>query len=203
MGRPRSVRTHSCQRHLLAIVVGNICLALVASAPAAETLDSSARAPGTAGPSSAGRQAVVDVAIQPDGVLRGRILDASSGISSEACIGLPITFLRGDQVIGRTFSDTQGQFAVARLTRGVYQVVVERPNLTGSIFCRVWPADVAPPRSLSELTIVTQPNIVRGQSALWVMWPPSPAAVMVATGAIAAPIIYNNVHKDNRVPASP
>lgn len=194
-------------RSLLLAVSGSLACLSVGPASGAE----SGLTPGTPaihairsqGQLPSARPEITDVAIQPDGVLRGRIVDSQGNTLVEESAGLTVRVFRGSQVVADTRSDPSGQFALANLNGGMYQVVVERRGVSSGYFCRIWSSSGAPPQASPELTLVLQPVVLRGQSALWMAWPPGFTVTALTAGAIAGPIIYNNVHKDNTVPLSP
>lgn len=145
---------------------------------------------------------VADVALRPDGTLAGRILRPTDGQPTTVA-QVPITLLENQRVVARVQSDAEGRFAVAHLPGGVYQVRFDDAPLGTPRFCRVWSATGAPPQAAAELTLPRETPVVRGQSLLWANWPPSFPLVALTTGAVTAPIVYHNVHQDNRVPISP
>jgi hypothetical protein len=200
------IGTWALLRFLLPAIAFGICLTAAPPGSAAEANATQAY-PAIDGDNPLGHAAecrtIVDVAIQPDGVLRGQVLDPQGDASVEARTGLSIDFLRGQQVVARSRTDHAGRFAVADLKGGVYQIILERPLAPQGHFCRLWPSAGAPPQAATELTLVLEPVVVRGRPNLWVAWPPSLTTTALAVGAIAGPIIYFNAHQDNRVPASP
>ena len=145
---------------------------------------------------------LVDVMLQADGSLRGRIVGAGHQ-PSWAVAQVPVTFLRDHQPIARVQSDDAGQFAVPNFRGGTYEVLVGDAPLGGRHFCRIWSAIGAPPQASAELTLLREPVVVRGQSLFWAAWPPNATMTALTAGAITGPIVYNNVHHDNRAPTTP
>jgi hypothetical protein len=89
------------------------------------------------------------------------------------------------------------------LSGGAYEVVLEDTLGSSHYFCRVWSAAGAPPQAAPELALSRDPLVVRGQSLLWRSWPPNATIAALTAGAIIGPVVYHNVHQDNRVPISP
>ena len=139
---------------------------------------------------------LVDVALDADGLLQGRIFDSQ---------GAPLTDNRvevaGLATQGVTVNtDQKGWFTVPVQRGGVYQVT----SGGGAVIVRAWQYGTAPPRSVSHVTLVAGEEVIRGQS-----WHPLSAlfcntyVVATLTGvAIAIPVIYYN-RRDDRSPASP
>jgi len=97
---------------------------------------------------------VQDVALQPDGILRGQVLD---GQGRPVANGTVVVAQQG-KLVTRTLTDEQGRFAVAGLRGGLYQVVTAQG---GGVY-RVWTAEAAPPVAKNAALIVNDETIVRG-----------------------------------------
>jgi hypothetical protein len=149
--------------------------------------------PGTASPSGTPgiREAapVQDVALQPNGVLRGQVLD---GQGRPVANGAVVVAQQG-QLVTRTLTDEQGRFAVAGLRGGLYQVVTAQG---GGVY-RVWTAEAAPPVAKSAALIVNDETVVRGMQdgcqggVLGFLGNPLVLAAIVAA-AIAIPLALDD-----------
>lgn len=207
MNAMQSNRRWSWKTILLVAVAGGLCMAKGHGAAAAEPAPihayGAASTRDQSGQAVVGKPAIVDVAIQSDGVLRGRILDTQGGTPAEAKAGLPISFVRDQKLVARAISDDAGRFAIPGLSGGIYQVILEHPLVPRWQFCRLWSSEGAPPQASREMALILDPVVVRGRAGLWLGWPPSFTATALTAGAISAPIIYHNVHRDNAVPMSP
>ncbi len=100
------------------------------------------------------RVEIQDVALHPDGMLRGQLVRTDGGQSAETLI----RFHRDGQMVAETVSDANGQFAVRNLTGGVY--TVQTPS--SMMNCRVWTNQAAPPSAAHNLTMAAG-EVVRGQ----------------------------------------
>ena len=160
----------------------------------------------TAELSNSAAAAIEDIAISQYGVVRGRVL---VGSASKRPTGLCVKFVRDGRAVAMAAIDPDGRFAVRNVPAGFYRVVVEGSGTSVWRFYRLWYAEAAPPSARSEIASLTvEPltgPIVRGQRSM-----PFPimslrqaaAVTAIVGGAIAAPLIYHNARKSNRVPAS-
>jgi hypothetical protein len=112
--------------------------------------------------------------------------------------------LRDGKVVAETRTEQAGRFAVSHLRGGKYVLAVTRADREQWSFYRVWTPKAAPPKANAVARLVPGEGIVRGQGPLPAV-SFSEAALMagVVAGAVAAPIIYHNAQKSNRIPASP
>jgi hypothetical protein len=175
--------------------------------------------------------AVIDVAADPNGCLPGRVIGgpmsagSAVGEAFQQSPGLRVRLVCGQRTVAIAAADSGGRFAFQNLPAGYYRAVVEGPGVPPNQSpCRVWAALAAPPRAGRGLDVSIaavlpgtanasgQINaagplpVVRGQHPLlFPIMSLKQAATIggIATGAIAAPIIYHNARMDNRGPASP
>ena len=146
--------------------------------------------------------AVEDVVIGPDGLVRGRV---AAGPATKGAQPLRVRFVLGRRTVAVTATDPEGRFAARNLSGGLYRVVVEGPDRSNWRYCRLWPATIAPPCARALVTLPAGEPIVRGQRPLPfpIMSLRQAATVTgVVGGAIAVPLIYHNARSENRVPAS-
>lgn len=148
---------------------------------------------------------VADVALAPGGVLHGVVVSPLGGQSPHTPrAGARVAILREGRLVAEVRSDSQGRFAVSKLQGGVYAMAVAGERGVEWTFCRAWSPGAAPPKAGGVARVALGDGVLRGQGPL-----PSvkfsEAALMagVVVGAVAAPIIYHNAQKSNRVPASP
>ncbi len=139
-----------------------------------------------------------DVALHENGVVLGQVVDGQ-GV---AVAMTPVAISSGGKEIARTQTDSTGKFSVSGLKGGVYQVAAAGQQ---GVY-RLWAPRTAPPAAQQGLMVVSQGNLVRGQSIpgghfqgvmSWVSQHPIMTAGIVA-GAIAIPIAL-----DDDSPASP
>lgn len=139
-----------------------------------------------------------DVALAEGGVLTGQVVNTAGKPQAMA----PVSLVTGGKEIARVTTDKQGQFRVASLKGGVYQVST---NGKSSVY-RFWAPRTAPPSSLNGLNMVTGDQIVRGQmgggplatAGQWIAEHPIITAGAIAT-AIAVPLALDD---DDDPPAS-
>lgn len=152
-----------------------------------------------------GKSVIADVALQPNGVLHGRVTDASRASRTVMPSGWNVTLLKDRSAVAVTRTDRYGRFALRNLPDGLYLLRIEGPGVSAAWPYRVWSTRTAPPRALSRMDVPLDSPVVRGRG-------PSPfpftslshAATVsgIAVGAIAAPVIYHNATVDNRLPAA-
>jgi hypothetical protein len=150
--------------------------------------------------SAAAALAPQDVALAEGGVLTGQVVNTAGKPQAMA----PVSLVTGGKEIARVTTDKQGQFRVASLKGGVYQVSTN--GKTGVY--RFWAPRTAPPSSLNGLNMVSGNQIVRGQmgggplasAGQWIAEHPIITAAGIAT-AIAVPLALDD--DDDSPPASP
>ena len=98
---------------------------------------------------------VVDVALQEDGVIRGRVLKTDGSPVD----GSRVVLKKGDRVVAAVISEADGQFKIKGLTSGVYQI--ETP--TGHGVYRFWTSDAAPPSAMRQALLVSKEPVLRSQ----------------------------------------
>ena len=102
----------------------------------------------------AARSAIQDVALDPDGTLRGTVISADGNQSSYT----PVQFHQQGRLVAQAVTDASGHFVARKLTGGVY--TVQTPANVEHY--RVWTNQAAPPSALGSLNISNN-EIIRGQ----------------------------------------
>ena len=141
--------------------------------------------------SAAAAVAPQDVALAEGGVLTGQVVDTAGKPQALA----PVSLQTGGKEIARVTTDQNGQFRVASLKGGVYQVSTSGNS---SVY-RFWAPRTAPPTSLNGLNMVSGNQIVRGQMGggplasmgQWIAEHPIITAAGIAT-AIAVPLALDD-----------
>ena len=135
-----------------------------------------------------------DAVLGPQGALRGQVVDPQG----MAVPGARVVLFTQDGPVARVAADAQGRFVVGNLRQGTYLVV----GGEGAAAYRVWAAPIAPPSATSEVLIVSDGTLVRGQGGLY-LWISEhfylTSALVVA--AIAVPIAVVDHNRNH--PASP
>ena len=97
---------------------------------------------------------VLDIALQPGGVLQGRIVGAQGQPVPETQVSVS-----SDQQQWVAATDAQGRFAVRGLPGNTYQIRVGNH----SQLVRAWAPGTAPPQAISEIMLVPDSTAVLGQ----------------------------------------
>lgn len=100
------------------------------------------------------RSVIRDVALDPDGTLRGTVVGADGNQSSNT----PIQFHREGHLVAQAVTDANGHFVARKLAGGVY--TVQTPGNVEQY--RVWSNQAAPPSALGNLNM-SGGEIIRGQ----------------------------------------
>ncbi|MCA9261144.1 MAG: carboxypeptidase regulatory-like domain-containing protein [Planctomycetales bacterium] len=170
------MRIHSIQKIAAAIAVASMLLSPAAMAnsplPAAQP---------------------ADVALADGGVLVGQLVDAQGA----PLAGAPVALLAQGREVVRVATNEQGQFRVADVRGGVYQVAA--PGYQGVY--RMWAPRTAPPTASNGVLAISQGDVVLGQYGPppgpfscvmgWVSQHPFMTAGIVAT-AIAVPLALDD-----------
>ena len=107
----------------------------------------------------------------------------------------PVSLATGGKEIARATTDAKGQFRVASLKGGIYQVSTPVTHVY-----RMWAPRTAPPTSLNGLNMVSGKQVVRGQqmgggplatAGQWIAEHPIITAGAIAT-AIAVPLALDD-----------
>jgi hypothetical protein len=125
--------------------------------------------------------AIVDVALQANGTLSGRVLD-EQGLALEGAL---VSIRQGKDEIAQTVSGLNGEFTVTNLRGGVYEVAAGQ----GRGLYRLWAPNTAPPSVKTGLSIVSKKTVYRGQDcgcgSDWLGY----ATLGVSVGALAVSIV--------------
>ncbi len=134
---------------------------------------------------------VNDVALAHGGVLKGKIVDRQ-GVAQ---MGVPVRLIQGTEVVASAQTDAQGEFVVADLRGGVYQIQTD--NSAGVY--RLWAPETAPPAANDGLLIVNGDEAVRGNQGgglLGMLANPWVLALIIAA-AIAIPLALSDDDDDD------
>lgn len=99
--------------------------------------------------------AVLDLELGAGGSVSGEVFNAQREPVKNAVVSVR----QGRNEVASTQSDESGRFTVKGLKPGVYHVVAG----TGQGIYRVWSTKSAPPRSLSQIKIMSDRTIIRAQ----------------------------------------
>lgn len=147
---------------------------------------------------------IEDVALRPGGVLEGRVVRGKGVSLKQTVAGLPVTLFEGRAAVARTETDAQGRFRIGGVRGGLYRVTVDAADGPGSRFFRLWTSTGAPPHAGNELTVSVGQRVLLGQSPFpGTGFSREAAITAIVAGAIAVPILYGSVKRDDYIPASP
>ena len=98
---------------------------------------------------------IVDITLDVTGQFLGQVVD-SQGQPRD---GMPVVLRQGQREVARTLTDARGQFALANIPAGLYQVDA---GPTRAVY-RVWTAESAPPQARHRAVLVAETTpLVRG-----------------------------------------
>ncbi len=136
---------------------------------------------------------IADVSLHDGGRLFGMVVDAQ-GLPMP---GSDVVILQAGKVVGRSKTDTLGQFTSGALRGGVYQVAAGN----GVTTLRVWETSAAPPSARSVALVVGSSTVVRGQRPFGsLVFSDALVLAAIIAAAIAIPIAISN--SDNAEPSS-
>jgi hypothetical protein len=128
--------------------------------------------------------AVRDVALRPDGSLRGTVMTAEGKPQANA----DVVLRKGTEVVASTKTHIDGSFTLKHVRPGVYELATAG---SASLY-RVWTTPAAPPAALASASVVEAGMVVRGQEE----WSPVRrglilGGIIVTSGVIGGVIGYN------------
>lgn len=159
--------------------------------PATCCLAAEALAPESLNPS---RPAVLDVALDRGGLLRGQVIDAQGAAMKQA----PVSIWFENRQVATSTTNDQGQFSVTGLRGGVHTVSAGQ----GGEVYRLWTAEAAPPSARNGTLVISGETILRGQNGQPIRSIVYSPILWGALGYTAGHIIGFNAGID-RTPSSP
>jgi len=100
---------------------------------------------------------VRDIELQPGGVMQGQVVNAQGA----PCANAPVRLVKqgvGAEAITACKTDADGRFEAPGLTGGVYRV----ETTAGTMVCRAWAPNTAPPSAIPAALVVEGDQAVRG-----------------------------------------
>lgn len=98
---------------------------------------------------------VRDISLEEGGVLRGNVIDETL----TPVANTPVVVTKQGDLVARTTTNPSGEFAVADLAGGVYEV----HTTNGSGVFRLWAPRTAPPAASAVATVRPGAEVIRGQ----------------------------------------
>ena len=111
---------------------------------------------------------LTDIALQPGGVLVGRVLSTQGGPSKVQ----KILIRKDNQLVAEVATSPNGQFMVEGLRGGIYEITASQ----GAGSFRAWAEGTAPPSAKQFAVLVDSDEVVRGQWG-WMPYPGSNMSV--------------------------
>ncbi|MBM4003949.1 MAG: hypothetical protein FJ295_11800 [Planctomycetes bacterium] len=133
---------------------------------------------------------IPDVTLGEKGALTGQAVDAQG----KPKVMYRIRVEQNGETVGDTATDTKGRFRLEKLRGGVCHVVTE----DATFVCRCWTEETAPPAARSQLLVISQEGIERGQRPIGEAIGNPLLIGTVIAAAVAIPIaIHNSSSKRN------
>lgn len=104
-----------------------------------------------------GQPAAIDVALEKDGVVSGRILDTKQ---ENGVANTPVVVRQGKEEIASTTTDSEGRFQIKNLKGGLYVVSANK----GHGLFRMWAPKSAPPVAHDKVLLMSDAIVVRAQN---------------------------------------
>ena len=134
---------------------------------------------------------VVDLALDKEGRLVGQVIDNVGKPVGEQLV-VVLNMLGGQRY--ETQTDAQGQFAIAGLRGGLFQLT----SAGTSLVCRCWTHSAAPPAATERVLLVATDGVERGQKPIGDLFLSHPVLLgLIIAAAIAIPIAVHNSGDDD------
>jgi hypothetical protein len=140
---------------------------------------------GTFGTAAESTASVQDIALDAAGNLHGEVL----GQDGRGAEGVAVHMVQNGQEVATAITDAQGEFEIAGLRGGVYQMV----TANGGGVYRVWSYRAAPPAAGPGVMLIESPDVVRGQGPPIMQFLTNPWVLGgIAAAAIAIPLALDD-----------
>ena len=136
---------------------------------------------------------LADIALQPGGVLVGRVLNSKEKVQKQQ----KIIIRQNNQVVAEATADTNGQFVVNGLKGGIYEI--SSPQGVGSF--RAWAEGTAPPSAKQFAVLMGSNDVVRAQLGLGVLSGLSVAQWAAISAGVAGLTVGTIALVDDRDPS--
>ena len=140
-----------------------------------------------------GKPLLTDIALQPGGVLVGRVLLSKEPLQKQQ----KIVVRQNNQLVAEATTDTNGQFVVNGLRGGIYEI--SSPQGVGSF--RAWAEGTAPPSARHFAVLVGSNDVVRAQLGLGVLSGLSVAQWAAISAGVAGLTVGTIAMLDDRDPS--
>ncbi|MGD9854901.1 MAG: carboxypeptidase-like regulatory domain-containing protein [Planctomycetaceae bacterium] len=98
---------------------------------------------------------IVDVALDEDGLIRGRVLNENG----KPLDGAQVVIRRDEELLHKLLTNKQGEFSTTGLRPGVYTIA----TVQGGGLYRLWPKNIAPPSARAQALILAKGPVMRAQ----------------------------------------
>lgn len=171
--------THHSRSVVVVLIIG-LCTSPLARVAAQDR--------GLVRPLAGQRTRVLDVALSPHGTLSGQIVD-SAGLP---LANQPILAARVNEQPLEVTSNEQGRFSIVGMRGGLYQLSAGG----AAVACRCWLAGTAPPAAGTQVLLVAEEDIQRGQRPIADLIAGPVLIGLIIAAAIAIPIAVHNSQDD-------
>lgn len=131
----------------------------------------------------------IDVELNRDGLLTGRVVDARGGAIAEE----DVTVIGREDIVSHVKTDREGYFRVPNMQAGVFRLVSKNVVQV----CRVWSPGTAPPAAHKSALMVAKGEVAAGQVTPLRYWLANPHVIGgIAAIGIVVPIVAHNIRQD-------
>ena len=128
-----------------------------------------------------------DVKLAEGGILRARVVD----LQGKPVVGEHVSVMFQGNEIAALISDPNGVVSVRGLRPGLHAIVTP----TGTMACRLWNADTAPPTATAIPAVVSDTAVIRGQFGSFNL----PMIVVLAVAASSLVLAIDATNKADNV----
>ena len=125
-----------------------------------------------------------DVSLGENGRLAGLVVNGAGQVLADVAV----TVKQNGRDLGQTKSDAQGQFQIEGVHGGLCQVETSE---TTSVF-RCWTAKAAPPAAATEVLVVSDARVARGQRPIGEVLTNPLLIGLILAAAVAIPLAIHN-----------
>lgn len=139
-------------------------------------------------PTALAESVMQDVKLAQGGILTARVVD----LQGKPVVSEHVSVMFQGKEIAALISDSRGVVAVRGLRPGLHAIVTP----TGTMACRLWNADTAPPTATAIPAVVSDTEVIRGQFGAFNL--PQIVVLGAAAAGIALAVNANNTAKDTQ-----
>ena len=138
------------------------------------------------GPTAQAESVMQDVKLAQGGILTARVVD----LQGKPVVSEHVSVMFQGKEIAALISDSRGVVVVRGLRPGLHAIVTP----TGTMACRLWNADTAPPTATAIPAVVSDTEIIRGQFGAFNL--PMIVVLAAAVGGLVVAVDAQNTADD-------